>query len=84
MTFQAPTKPKSKAKTPSEKKFERGRWAWFAAAGVGMVTYLFASGIVEIDWGGQGDEEEGEWREASELEDDEEEEVIVEFVEDTE
>lgn len=86
LTFQSSAaKPKTKPKTSSEKKFERGRWAWFAAAGLGMVTYLFASGIVEIDWGGQDvDDEEGEWLDASELEDEEDEEPVVEYVEETE
>jgi len=73
--------PKSKTTTPKtskDKSFERARWAWFATAGFGMIAYLFASGIVQIDFSG---EEEGDWKDASEFEDDEEEEEIIEIIE---
>lgn len=45
-----------------------------------MIAYLFASGIVQIDFSG---EEEGDWKDASEFEDDEEEEEeeIIEIIE---
>ena len=77
--------PKAKSakttKTSKDKSFERARWAWFATAGLGMIAYLFASGIVQIDFAG-GEEE---WKDASEFEDDEEEEEeIIEIVEDDE
>lgn len=75
--------PKGKGKSASEKRFEMGRWAWFATAGVGMITYLFASGIVSIDFEGDADKEGGDWKDASELDDEgedeeEEDEIIVE------
>ena len=76
------TNPKSKGKSASERRFEMGRWAWFATAGVGMITYLFASGIVSIDFEGDADKEGGEWQDASELDDEDDEEdedeIIVE------
>jgi sorting and assembly machinery component 37 len=72
------SKPKAtKPKTSKEKSFERARWAWFATAGVGMITYLFASGILAIELGGSEEEEGSEWKDASELDLEEEEEVIV-------
>jgi sorting and assembly machinery component 37 len=76
--------PKSKAnttKTSKDKSFERARWAWFATAGFGMIAYLFASGIVQIEF---SEKEEGEWKDASEFEDDEEEEEIIEIIEEDE
>jgi sorting and assembly machinery component 37 len=76
--------PKAKAKTSKDKAFERARWAWFATAGFGMIAYLFASGIVQIDFGGGSESEDGdrEWRDGSELEDDdEEEEEMIEIIE---
>lgn len=75
---------KSKTTTPKtskDKSFERARWAWFATAGFGMIAYLFASGIVQIEF---SEKEEGEWKDASEFEDDEEEEEIIEIIEDDE
>lgn len=46
-----------------------------------MITYLFASGIVSIDFAG-GAEKDDEWKDASELDlEDEEEEVEVVVVE---
>jgi sorting and assembly machinery component 37 len=78
--------PKSKSKTTTtktskDKSFERARWAWFATAGFGMIVYLFASGIVQIEF---SEKEEGEWKDASEFEDDEEEEEIIEIIEEDE
>jgi len=46
-----------------------------------MIAYLFASGIVQIEFSGK---EEGEWKDASEFEDDEEEEEIIEIIEEDE
>jgi hypothetical protein len=49
-----------------------------------MIAYLFASGIVQIDFGGGSESEDGdrEWRDSSELEDDdEEEEEMIEIIE---
>jgi len=43
-----------------------------------MIAYLFASGIVQIEFSGN---EDGEWKDASEFEDDEEEEEIIEIIE---
>jgi sorting and assembly machinery component 37 len=68
-------------KTSKDKSFERARWAWFATAGTLMLGYLFASGIVQIEF---SDKEEGEWKDASEFEDEEEEEEIIEIIEDDE
>jgi sorting and assembly machinery component 37 len=51
----AKAKPK---KTEAEKRFDRGRWAFWVGAGAAMVGYLLAAGIVRIELG-----EEGEWEE---------------------
>lgn len=51
-----------------DKKFRYGRYAWFAGAGIAFITYILASGIVQIDF---GDEEE--WVDVEEEDDDEEE-----------
>lgn len=83
----AESKSKSKGKSTSEKKFERARWAWFATAGLGMITYLFASGILVLDYPGateEVEEVEGEWRDASELEAEGDGQVVVEMEEDEE
>jgi sorting and assembly machinery component 37 len=77
------SKPKNTktTKTSKDKSFERARWAWFATAGFGLIGYMFAAGIIQIDFGG-GEEE---WRDASEFEEDEEEEEeIIEIIEDDE
>ena len=58
-------KPKPK-KSEAERKFARGRWAFWIGAGAAMVGYLLAAGIVRIEL---GDGDEAEW-----VEDDEEEE----------
>jgi sorting and assembly machinery component 37 len=82
--FTSSPKSKSKAtnpKTAKDKSFERARWAWFATAGFGMLVYLFASGIVQIEF---SEKEDGEWKDASEFEDDEEEEEIIEIIEEDE
>ena len=47
-----------KAKSEKEKRFESGRWWWFAGVAVAFVSYVFASGIVAIDFGGEDDEDE--------------------------
>lgn len=57
-------------KSDAEKRFERGRWAWFATAGIAMVGYLLASGVVRIEFGGDEVEEEEE-------EEFEEDEILV-------
>jgi len=47
-----------------------------------MIAYSFAVGIIQIR--SISDDEDGEWRDASEFEDDEDQEVIVEIVEEDE
>lgn len=42
-----------------ERAFRYGRYAWFAGAGLALITYVLASGIVQIDL--SGDEDEEEW-----------------------
>lgn len=42
-----------------------------------MITYLFASGILAIEFGGSEEEEGAEWQDASELDGEEEEEDII-------
>jgi hypothetical protein len=45
-----------------------------------MITYLFASGIISIDFEGSADETDGEWQDASELEVEGEEEESGEII----
>ena len=71
-----------KSKTSKDRSFDRARWAFFATSGIAMIAYSFAVGIIQIR--SISDDEDGEWRDASEFEDDEEEEVIVEIVEEDE
>lgn len=52
----ANAKPKPK-KSEAERKFARGRWAFWIGAGAAMVGYLLAAGIVRIELGGEDDEE---------------------------
>lgn len=49
-----------KKKSDTEKRFERGRWAWFAGAGVAMVGYLLVSGVVRLEFGDGEESEDGE------------------------
>ena len=56
-------KPKDVAKSKKEIEFARGRLLWFAGAAVGMVTYLLASGMVQVQLGPSADDEEEEGEE---------------------
>jgi sorting and assembly machinery component 37 len=67
-------KAKENKKTSQQKAFERGRMLWFLAAGVGMIGYLLASGIVQIQFGSTDDLEEEEVDEDEEEEDGDEDE----------
>nr|ODN96631.1 hypothetical protein L204_03339 [Cryptococcus depauperatus CBS 7855] len=71
--------PAKEVKTSKQRKMERGRWLWFTAAGLSMVTYLFASGIISINLG-EENQDETEWIEV----DDEKEEIDVRSDEDDE
>ncbi|WVW84263.1 hypothetical protein I302_106293 [Kwoniella bestiolae CBS 10118] len=64
----------NKEKSVQEKRFQRGRWLWFAGATVAMVGYLVGSGMVSIEFvSGDEDEDEDEGEEVVfEDEDDEE------------
>ena len=47
-----------KRETAAEKAFKRGRWMWYAGALGAMVVYVFGSGLVKIEFGGDDDEDE--------------------------
>lgn len=47
-----------KAKSEKDRRFENGRWWWFAGVAVAFVGYVLAAGIVAIDFGGEEDDEE--------------------------
>ena len=73
-------------KSKAERQFERGRWLWYAAAIGGMVLYVFANGLVKIEFDkvdeGGGENtivmEEEEMEEAPE---EEVEEIVIEVEE---
>ncbi|WWD17008.1 hypothetical protein CI109_101444 [Kwoniella shandongensis] len=76
---------KKEGKTPKEKQFERGRWLWFAGATVAMISYVLASGMVQIDFSGEDDDWiDAEDDEDEDEEDEEEPEEVVVVVEDEE
>ncbi|WOO81215.1 Metaxin-1 [Vanrija pseudolonga] len=69
---------KAKAKA---RQFAWGRYAWFAGAGIAFITYVLASGILAIDFGGDDldydEEEEEEHFSLPTFEDGEEDEVVL-------
>ena len=70
----AAPKPKGKA-SEAERKFARGRWAFWIGAGAAMVGYLLAAGIVRIELGEEDVEFDDEDEEGQgEMDDDVEEE----------
>ena len=53
--------PKSKKEQdPRDAAFVRGRWMWYLGAAAAMVTYVFASGLISIEIGGDEEDEEEE------------------------
>ncbi|KAK8864682.1 hypothetical protein IAR55_001934 [Kwoniella newhampshirensis] len=80
-----PTDKKVKeTKTTKEKQFERGRWLWFAGATVAMISYLLASGMVQVEFGGNDGEWEAEEEDEDEDEEEEEDEAVVVVEEESE
>lgn len=47
-----------KAKSEKDRRFENGRWWWFAGVAVAFVGYVLAAGIVAIDFGGEEEDDE--------------------------
>lgn len=67
-----------RTKSAAEKRFERGRWAWFVGAGIAMVGYLLASGVVRVEFGNEqapSDDEDEDEEEDGDA--DQEDEIIV-------
>lgn len=60
------------SKSEKEKRFQRGRWLWFAGVAVAFVGYVLTSGIVAVEFGEEGEEDDEE-----EDEEEEEEESIL-------
>ncbi|ORX35620.1 hypothetical protein BD324DRAFT_602957 [Kockovaella imperatae] len=62
----------------SERDFRRARWLWYAGALGSMVVYLFASGLIQIEYVGKEEEDSMEEieDEEEELSDDDEELVL--------
>ncbi|KAK6909796.1 hypothetical protein I203_103818 [Kwoniella mangroviensis CBS 8507] len=60
-----------KKKSEQEKKFQRGRWLWFAGASMAMIGYLLGSGIVSFEFASE--DEEGQEEEQVIFDDEDEE-----------
>lgn len=45
------------AENELENRLSRGRWIWYAAAGVGLLAYTYLSGVIQVEFTGRGEEE---------------------------
>ncbi len=53
----------------TKKRLQRGRYMWFLGAGAAFVTYILYSGLIQIQFG--DDEDDEEWPEGWVVDDDE-------------